>query len=764
MALKTLASVNTISYWNLPDTYGASDTWTTIRWGDGFQNVWGTYIWTDKEYYYYTENSKTYKLVDGEWIRHYWDGNVVLPDGFGVWTDGINIFYSDGDTQLQYVKQFNRWVDAGWNSQIYPLKAHYIWKDTNNKIYYSAQDLDNIQAIQYEYVPESKKWILGDTFAGQYFFGSDIWSWNGTIYRSYYEKQYRLANGVWQTYSWSREEIINGFHIWTDGSTLFYSYGTNQYKLVETVGEPHWEDMVWGGVTNYNGGYVWGGNGVIYQSQGNRGQYTLNRSQFSIYNNMGEGITTVSGWQPTITSTETITIVYTTYAGYNLPTNVSVDGCEYEYIVGDTTASLRLYNAYKDVTINISTTKKVYSISYNVINVEIDESSATSIDAYGTAYIYIRAISGELPTVDNIIVDNATLTSWEVDGNIGTLVISNPTDNVVISVTSVNTIIIQYETVNCVGVNNPQMLTNYVDGDNILLTFRANTGYRFKTEAGSLGGNIWLRNCSAGDVVTATETVFSFYINTLIGTNIFVGCEAHGTEYSITYNLNGVTYDKNNPSGVDESDGNTIFKFSANVGYSLTDDVRVSNANIVSWDKSTGVLILNNFTGNVVITINALKESLDSAVVLYQYYGDSDVVDKQPTEIGVLKGVFRNVVSVTTLNMLIEYDKLPDFNYVYISDFNRYYYVVNYSSINTKLWEINLSIDVLKTYKNAILKQYAFIDRNEFVNNPFIPDDKTVVQEGNIIRTISIPNNVFFDDTDGDLQYTITAFGLQEED
>ena len=44
-----------------------------------------------------------------------------------------------------------------------------------------------------------------------------------------------------------------------------------------------------------------------------------------------------------------------------------------------------------------------------------------------------------------------------------------------------------------------------------------------------------------------------------------------------------------------------------------------------------------------------------------------------------------------------------DFNYCHIPDVGRYYFITSIESLNSKLWKLSLSCDVLETYKDEIL-------------------------------------------------------------
>lgn len=53
-----------------------------------------------------------------------------------------------------------------------------------------------------------------------------------------------------------------------------------------------------------------------------------------------------------------------------------------------------------------------------------------------------------------------------------------------------------------------------------------------------------------------------------------------------------------------------------------------------------------------------------------------------------------------------------DYNYAYIPLLNRYYLVSSISNINNRLWRLDLTCDVIETYKDDILASNARIRRN----------------------------------------------------
>lgn len=71
------------------------------------------------------------------------------------------------------------------------------------------------------------------------------------------------------------------------------------------------------------------------------------------------------------------------------------------------------------------------------------------------------------------------------------------------------------------------------------------------------------------------------------------------------------------------------------------------------------------------------------------------------------------------------------FNYMYISEFGRYYFIDDIRSVHDNLWEISAHVDVLETYKNQILSNTAVIRRQSALYNTYLndPEWKTYAYE-----------------------------------
>lgn len=62
------------------------------------------------------------------------------------------------------------------------------------------------------------------------------------------------------------------------------------------------------------------------------------------------------------------------------------------------------------------------------------------------------------------------------------------------------------------------------------------------------------------------------------------------------------------------------------------------------------------------------------------------------------------------------------YNYMYISQFGRYYFIDDIKSVRNGQWEISAHVDVLETYKDKILSNEAIIKRQQNKYNTYLND------------------------------------------
>lgn len=110
-------------------------------------------------------------------------------------------------------------------------------------------------------------------------------------------------------------------------------------------------------------------------------------------------------------------------------------------------------------------------------------------------------------------------------------------------------------------------------------------------------------------------------------------------------------------------------------------------------------------------------------VTLYNYSGDRRQLSKYlGTAIATV-----TILAITDTTNIIRPTIIIDtrafnFNYVYIPDFGRYYYVDNIQLLNGQRIALQLSCDVLMSHAGAIRSSQCIADRSTSDVNPYLVD------------------------------------------
>ena len=94
---------------------------------------------------------------------------------------------------------------------------------------------------------------------------------------------------------------------------------------------------------------------------------------------------------------------------------------------------------------------------------------------------------------------------------------------------------------------------------------------------------------------------------------------------------------------------------------------------------------------------------------------EKNKINKTITTGIMLSGSLRNESNVVNPSIIINIDNPTIYNYAYIPEFNRYYFITNYISLRTGMWQINLKSDVLMSFKDSILSSEVLINKTETI-------------------------------------------------
>ena len=120
------------------------------------------------------------------------------------------------------------------------------------------------------------------------------------------------------------------------------------------------------------------------------------------------------------------------------------------------------------------------------------------------------------------------------------------------------------------------------------------------------------------------------------------------------------------------------------------------------------------------------------------------------------KKLNKNLNTISTVDLTLYLDtnvlnptfKIKNFNnngnYIYVPDLNRYYFIDNYTLSNQCVY-LHCSVDVLMSYKNAILNHDYLIKRNEFLRDNKLTDTEIPLSCKKQIVTEQISNQFIND-------------------
>ena len=114
-------------------------------------------------------------------------------------------------------------------------------------------------------------------------------------------------------------------------------------------------------------------------------------------------------------------------------------------------------------------------------------------------------------------------------------------------------------------------------------------------------------------------------------------------------------------------------------------------------------------------------------MILYNYKGQPNTIKKKLTPLSKINFALHPEVNVHNPTLKIQMPpNMYGFNYVYLEELGKYYFVDNIRYIGGQTYLLTLSLDVLQTYKDVILQSTAII-----------------VESDNANRDLSVNSNVY---------------------
>ena len=114
-------------------------------------------------------------------------------------------------------------------------------------------------------------------------------------------------------------------------------------------------------------------------------------------------------------------------------------------------------------------------------------------------------------------------------------------------------------------------------------------------------------------------------------------------------------------------------------------------------------------------------------IIFYNYGGKTNVLYKtlDPSTAITRTGTLRRGTSIITPSIDVQTDlaTFKSYNYCYIPDFHRYYYIRDRVSVNSSLIRLTMNCDTLRSYNYRIDKSHCYIERASIGYDITIKDD-----------------------------------------
>lgn len=98
---------------------------------------------------------------------------------------------------------------------------------------------------------------------------------------------------------------------------------------------------------------------------------------------------------------------------------------------------------------------------------------------------------------------------------------------------------------------------------------------------------------------------------------------------------------------------------------------------------------------------------------LYYTSDENNKINKSLSNGTILTGTMRDSSSIINPVILVEGSAFNDYNYAYIPQFDRYYFIKGITNYRNNLWILELECDVLMSFKSSILNMNCILIETE---------------------------------------------------
>lgn len=130
-------------------------------------------------------------------------------------------------------------------------------------------------------------------------------------------------------------------------------------------------------------------------------------------------------------------------------------------------------------------------------------------------------------------------------------------------------------------------------------------------------------------------------------------------------------------------------------------------------------------------------------ITLYINNSETNKIKKSLSGAVTLSGTLRNESNIVNPSILINADNPSRFNYAYIPEFKRYYFIKDITSVRNNIWNIQLQSDVLMSFSDQILACSGILDETTATgSNNYLRGRNWIANEKNKTDIVSFANGL----------------------
>ena len=232
----------------------------TLSYSFSYKPPYGEQVcyWKKKAYYIQGSGSRSpyvfcFSPEEKKWtyVGSLYASDIYWWESRNVWSDGTNLYYG-----LSYILDFENFTakSCSFSGFTGNFRAEYLWTDGKD-IYFSQG------AIHLKLDIKTKTWSTMSWTGLTDIYSNKIWSDEYNIYWGK-EKKLNISEHSWEDFTWNNAPgTMDGYYVWTDGKEIYHTYGSKgagstyliDSKTKTFTSVPIFDEVDHG----VNGGHIW---------------------------------------------------------------------------------------------------------------------------------------------------------------------------------------------------------------------------------------------------------------------------------------------------------------------------------------------------------------------------------------------------------------------------------------------------------------------------------------------------------------------------